>query len=543
MSKKIKLDTTFHINDDLKKTLEDMKKYCPVAKKLLSIKSTDELSRYVNYLGISQDNNSFISYLDDKRAITCIQKFKRPKTLQEIQVGDTVRLTPRSVREIKDYYYCRDLEEPKLTCRNTVKVLAIEGGEIRVVYGKCERWFWDWGFKPVGKTTDFYVSSIRYHTSCVKLVKRLFDTEFTEQQYSNFCSMFKVYHPSTNYLDRFTKEFVKGDNILDWYNGERYASEGGTLGNSCMRYEKCREWLQIYADNPETIQLFIVKNEDGKLAGRCLIWGEKYFDRIYGMNNDVEIAMLSHLRVAGFIDIYNDYDGDTVTFKLNKSYRDYDYFPYMDTFACMSGKEIWNSTYSDEADRVLRSADGRWDGWEEEDDDDEVRCEVDDNYYPSRDCHYFDHLSGWVHADNTTWCECINQSWPDNDVTRLYNGDYAPDDQITELFNGTYAHQNDDDLAYDIDGDYFIYGKHDYVEVNDEWYPEDDDRICYTNNSKYMLKEECVEIDGEWYDKDDCFFSETHGWTLEEVIEDDVEQIENPLQLKLFECELTENCS
>lgn len=539
MSKKIKLDTTFHIHEDLKKTLTDMKKYCPVAKKLLSIKSTDELPRYINYLGISQDNNSFISYLDDKRAATCIEKYKIPKEFKHLKVGDKVKFRGQAIADIRYWIKYNNLEL-KVDGRSTFEILDIIGVEYKLkLYNDYTKWSYECRLKPVGKVTDFYVPKIRYHTSCVKIVKNLFTNQFSEQEYSNFCSMFKIYHPSSNVLDRYTKEFVKGDLISYWYNHERYVSNDGTLGNSCMRYSKCKEWLKIYDDNPEVIQLFIVKTEEGLLAGRCLIWGEKYFDRVYGVNNDVEVGISTYLKDMGYIDIYNDVQ-ETVTFKLNYSYKDYDHFPYMDTFACMSGKEIWNSTDDDDADRVLRSSEGRWSGYEEEEDN-QVRCEVDDNYYSENECVYFDHLGGWVHSDNTTWCECIHQSWPDNDVTRLYNGDYAPDDQVTELFNGDYAHHDDDDLTSDIDGDYFIMGKHNFVEVKDEWYPEDDDRICYTNDSKYMLKEECVEIDGEWYDKDDCYFSESHGWTLEEVIEDETETV-NPLQLKLFECELTENC-
>lgn len=520
---KKELEKKFHIHPDLKKALLDMEKHCPVSRALLEIKTTDELPRYVNYLGISEENNSFISYLDDKRYFTCIEKYTKKIDANDLCVGSKVRLLSKGLSTFNFY-------AKKNFNRNNLFIIdCIEDTHYGVRRHNSEGGMWHVNKKEVrsyGKMTNFYVPSIRYHMSCVKFVKRIFDNKFTEQQYSDFCSNFKMYHPSSDYMGRFTKEFVSGENIRYWYNSDKYA-EGGSLGNSCMRYSKCYDWLKIYSDNPETVQLFILKTQDNLLAGRCLVWGGKYFDRVYGINNDVEKGIIKHLSDCGFTDIYADDFDECITYKLNHYYDYYDSLPYMDTFKYYYGKEITNNVDS-YADRVMNSANGQWEGYEEE--NPQVYCIIDNEYYDEDECYWFDHRDGWVHNSNTVYCGCVGERWPSDEVTTLYNGRCAPNDKVVELFNGDYAYYNDDDLYTDVDGDYFIYGRHDFVEVNDEYYPNDDDRICLTNEGKYMLKSECVDIDGSWYDKDDCYYSEKYGWTLEEMKEEI--ETENPLQLK-----------
>ena len=80
---------------------------------------------------------------------------------------------------------------------------------------------------------------------------------------------------------------VSGDDIYKWYLENNYSQKHNTgdLGNSCMRYFKMQEYLDIYAKNPDQVQMIIATIND-KLVGRTLIWtatdGNKYRDRIYG---------------------------------------------------------------------------------------------------------------------------------------------------------------------------------------------------------------------------------------------------------------------
>ena len=82
-------------------------------------------------------------------------------------------------------------------------------------------------------------------------------------------------------------KIVKDEDIRKYYLYESYESDNHTLGGSCMRYEKCQKYLDIYVKNPEVCQLLILKSDDDKdkIKGRALIWkltnGEYYMDRIY----------------------------------------------------------------------------------------------------------------------------------------------------------------------------------------------------------------------------------------------------------------------
>jgi hypothetical protein len=81
-------------------------------------------------------------------------------------------------------------------------------------------------------------------------------------------------------------EFVTGEDIRKWYLEENYQFDKGQLSNSCMRYERCQKYLDIYVENPEVCQLMILKGSNpDKIIGRSLIWklqdGRFYQDRQY----------------------------------------------------------------------------------------------------------------------------------------------------------------------------------------------------------------------------------------------------------------------
>ncbi len=82
---------------------------------------------------------------------------------------------------------------------------------------------------------------------------------------------------------------VKGDDIKKYYHRSKYESEGGDLGNSCMRYDRCQSYLSIYTDNSQaSLLLLMSETEEDKIAGRAILWemepyevSTKVMDRIY----------------------------------------------------------------------------------------------------------------------------------------------------------------------------------------------------------------------------------------------------------------------
>jgi len=85
-------------------------------------------------------------------------------------------------------------------------------------------------------------------------------------------------------------EFVEGDGIAKWYLCDNYEPGGGSLNNSCMRYDRHQHKFKFYDDIPEIVKMLIMKyNKDSdKILGRALIWKTNkgmYMDRIYTVND------------------------------------------------------------------------------------------------------------------------------------------------------------------------------------------------------------------------------------------------------------------
>lgn len=153
-------------------------------------------------------------------------------------------------------------------------------------------------------------------------------------------------------LKRF--EVVSGEDIRKYYSGSRYNKQDYSLGGSCMRYDKCQNYLDIYVDNPEVCNLIILKTSDSmkgeedKIQGRALLWtdsrGKKIMDRIYVSNSPDEQIFIEFARSNGFIwkskqDNYEStpFVENGVQIKENEieiyvKRKDYEYWPYMDTF-------------------------------------------------------------------------------------------------------------------------------------------------------------------------------------------------------------------
>lgn len=145
---------------------------------------------------------------------------------------------------------------------------------------------------------------------------------------------------------------VKGDDIKYWYNENQYEKCIGTLGSSCMRYERCEDYLEIYTKNPEQANLIILKSRtnDEKIVARAILWTDdkdrKFMDRIYVQNHaDISLFIEYAIQNNFHYKLNQTYGtGDPIMFngkeltmeesilyvKLEHD-EDYDYYPYMDT--------------------------------------------------------------------------------------------------------------------------------------------------------------------------------------------------------------------
>jgi len=183
----------------------------------------------------------------------------------------------------------------------------------------------------------------------------LVQQNFTTKEIEKFSNEYKSLTSQSDF------ELVNGDNIRYWYDGERYMP-GGTLGSSCMRYDKCQRYFGIYTQNPEVCQLLILKNtEDPEyIDGRALVWklndGRIFMDRVYGVSDHIMDMFINYAKgqgwlykveqsYSGYVDIIDSLDGSIyrddleVTLKYEKDH--YSKFPYMDTLKYWDSNNLY----------------------------------------------------------------------------------------------------------------------------------------------------------------------------------------------------------
>jgi hypothetical protein len=169
--------------------------------------------------------------------------------------------------------------------------------------------------------------------------------QFKDTDVEKFINNFKsTWNKKHGIVNRKT-EVVKGKDILKWYNINNYNSDKGTLGSSCMRYEKVNHFMNIYAENPDKISMVIITDE-GKLVARALFWvldetsqGNKkfYLDRIY-TEQDSDFQFLFDWVVdnlcnkdpkilASHKNSENQYEMKVFLNKVN-----FEHYPYADSF-------------------------------------------------------------------------------------------------------------------------------------------------------------------------------------------------------------------
>lgn len=271
---------------------------------------------------------------------------------------------------------------------------------------------------------------------------------------------------------------VKGEEIKKWYLQDNYSqSPRGTLHSSCMRYDSCQEFFDIYIDNPEVLSLIILVNKEGKLEARALFWKTEqglYIDRVY-FSHPTQNELLNNWAKLKYGEIasYNNLSGKRLSVML-ENYK-FDLYPYIDTFCYLVGNQLQNwEPSSSERFIILQDTSGGYD------DGNRTYSEYEDRYINTEDAVYSEQY-GWL-SDYTfsDWLEeyipsdlAIRSrtlsSWIDSNhsvkvILEDRTEDVVPDDWVELKRN-------------------FVLDSHSY-----KWY----------HNS---LKDELEEMDGRWYQK------------------------------------------
>lgn len=192
------------------------------------------------------------------------------------------------------------------------------------------------------KGEDFWESPRRFHIKPGSFVSKLFKS-IHPMDVQIFSSLYK------NVVSKTTTKFevISGSQIRHYYHHESYSKEYGSLGSSCMKYDQCQDYLDIYVKNPHLIKMLVVLDQHDKLIGRALLWDDgfnKIMDRIYTIDDDnYQFMIKTWADENGYLykkeqkwnnTLYFESKGKVefkkIEFKLDKF--NFRYYPYMDTF-------------------------------------------------------------------------------------------------------------------------------------------------------------------------------------------------------------------
>ena len=232
-------------------------------------------------------------------------------------------------------------------------------------------------FLPEGKEPEYndngdWARKNRQSGKPTRIFQKLVRKEFKTIEWETFNNRLKAeICCCTNF------EIVEGEDIRKWYHESNYFKIAGSLGNSCMRYDECQPYMDIYVDNAK----MLISTKDGLLTGRAIVWelpnGVTLLDRIYTCFDYLDNCFIDYAKDHGWwIRQYNSLlstgetqgwktpndDYNNVTFepiKINIK-KCYDYFPYVDSFRYFDGsdtictKELCGYSYA------LDRTDGYW---------------------------------------------------------------------------------------------------------------------------------------------------------------------------------------
>lgn len=190
-------------------------------------------------------------------------------------------------------------------------------------------------------------SSLRQTMLVGKFINKLFPEKFSNNDIDKF---YERYRPEVDSKEDSRFKLVRGEDIRKWYNQNMYNGEMG----SCMRYDKCAPFFNIYCENPEKVGLLLYLDETGEKAyGRCLVWFGLFkptgdtkesapynlMDRIYVVNGKSSLPAMFKKYAIDNGWLYKEGDGsfclngvrkaNAVTIRLKP--KDYGKYPYMDT--------------------------------------------------------------------------------------------------------------------------------------------------------------------------------------------------------------------
>ena len=487
----VKKTMRLHYSDEFRKLIERVSKKNKYAKFLLSAEDSNQVDDIYTLIDVT-DKNDTISFIQVNRILRA-----EPDT--KTYSNSEVYFLPRSITNNKSNEFWHK-------------------GRTEIGVGRWLRRI----------VTDVHKSSI------------------TDSELEQFVNQYKATFDGEDT----SFEIVKGEEIRKWYLESNYEIVRGQLGNSCMRYRSCQDYLDIYVKNPEVCQLLILKSSDNpeKIIGRSLLWqledGSKFQDRIYTIN-DSDRELFDEWADNNKYKTYDDYY-DTMRVQLGN--HQYSQYPYMDTFVCYnpttkilcSDESLW----PDHGYYQLQDTGGGFRS------DNVVYSNWSDEYINREDAVYCDNAKSWLDKDDARYLE-YKDEWaaPNDDICwSEYHGEYffSDDTVYSEMLGDNLYPDNVNviEVIIDSDGeiDWCVKSRSDlYIKVEDKYYSRRHFiKDPYTNEYKFKSKEYEKELDEKIMSE---FGIERNDKTLDRngsPVTKVLDEVREDLKLKLLSLKLTD---
>lgn len=255
---------------------------------------------------------------------------------------------------------------------NPVNFISLANGEpTKISYITQERID-----QSIQKNLDPWTNhKLRFQAKPGSFVNKIFKN-IPSKEIENFSTLWRLFATQV----KFNFSIQSGMQMKRWYYQDNYREQRGTLGNSCMKHEKCQDYLSMYTENTDVIKMIVMTDpENDYLLGRALLWeldGVKIMDRVYTLNDE---EYLHHFKVwadkNGYIYKFEQKWNNSVWFEsfgkkkqLNLSVKlknyVFDRYPYLDTFKFVdfTTGELFNYKPEGKNIRTLTGSDGKFYG-------------------------------------------------------------------------------------------------------------------------------------------------------------------------------------
>jgi hypothetical protein len=380
------LEANMIFSKDFLSTVADVKN--PISEKILKLYKTD-VDVDTNYIDIS-DKENFVEFKSDRRVETaCI--IVRPREIYDV-LSKNLFPSFATIYNEDDAPFgenFRDYIDVDQAARIVKKLTSDDDRLTTGLKATIERgqslYHIKWNFGDENTEYDAIIGSsgIRKGEKAVKsqevrvgsLIQSLLKKsgqEVNPSELEDFVIKFNNIVKSRK--EDIFKNFkiVKEEDIRKYYLDESYESANHTLGSSCMRYEKCQKYLDIYVKNPNQVSMVVLFSEKDpeKIRGRALLWTDikyelkdlmfpkpgvkkssipeysdkPFMDRIYVNNSQDEELFKEFAKKNGFVYKKNQdfskfgflFNGEETRIErldVTLDYASFEYYPYIDTLA------------------------------------------------------------------------------------------------------------------------------------------------------------------------------------------------------------------